>query len=137
MNEYADKLIHEKGKQYYAGLLPKEIPRGKVGDCFDWCLVLALKHPEYQYCEGMVLIQGKWYYHAWLTKDGMTAVDPTWMAIDNKTNEEIPLSMAHYIGVKMDKMLVVEFMKKTEYKAVMKNYFRAPDIAQKIYDTAI
>lgn len=135
MNTFAKKLIHEKGKQYYAGPLPEEIMRGKVGDCFDWCLVIAKMFPKYRYVEGGALIQGKWYHHAWLTEDGKTALDPTWGAV-NKEGKFIPLSMVHYVGVEMETEKVMAFVLDTGYKAVLKNYYRNHELAKKIYETS-
>lgn len=130
MNAFAQKIIHEKGKRHYSATLPKEIPRGPVGDCFDWCIVVALKFPQYEYVEGIVYnpIAKKWIYHAWLT-DGTHAFDPTWKAV-NDDGAEIPLHMMHYIGVQMDKTKVADFMRETEYKAVLKNYWRNKDLAR-------
>jgi len=136
MNKFFKKAIHFKGKHYYGSQLPSEIPRGAVGDCFDHCLAVAMMFPEYQYVEGLAFINKRWIYHAWLAKDGISAFDPTWRAVD-KDGKEVALSMVHYIGVKMDKKLVMEFVLATGYKAVLKNYWRKKDLAEKIYETAL
>lgn len=137
MNKFFKKAIHFKGKHYYGAGLPAEIPRGAVGNCFDHCLAVATMFPEYQYVEGLAFINKKWIYHAWLAKDGINAFDPTWKAVDNLTGKEVALSMVHYIGVKLDKKLVMDFVLKTGYKAVLKNYYRDKELAEKIYETAL
>jgi len=130
MNQFFKKVIHEKAKVYHPALLPKEIPRGKVGDCFDFCLALCVTHPEYRYVEGLVFINNKWIYHAWLTdSEGILAYDPTWKAV-TKEGKEMPLFMAKYFGVVMDTKKVMEFYTTTEYKALLKNYWRDKKLAE-------
>ena len=136
MNSFAEKLINQKGKQFYAGPLPEELIRGKVGDCFDWCLALAKMFPKYKYVEGGAFINGEWHHHAWLTEDGKTALDPTWSA-KTKEGKYIPLTMVHYVGVVMDNDAVMEFVLKTGYKAILKNHYRNHELAKKIYDTTL
>ena len=135
MNKFFKKVIHIKGRHYYGSKLPDEIPRGAVGDCFDHCLAIATMFPEYHYVEGLAFIDNKWIYHAWLAKDNINAFDPTWRAVD-KDGKEVSLSMVHYIGVKMDKKLVMDFVLNTGYKAVLKNYYRNKKLAEQIYETA-
>ncbi len=138
MNKFFKKAIHFKGKHFYGSILPKEIPRGEIGDCFDHCLAIAKTFSKYKYVEGLALVNKKWIYHAWLTEEGQEqlALDPTWYAV-NKQGERVPLEMIQYIGVKMDTELVMEFVLKTGYKAVLKNYYRDKELAQKIYDVGM
>lgn len=133
MNPFADKVINTLGKVYFPALLPSEIERGKLGDCFDHCLIQALYNPQYQYVEGLVYspLRKEWIYHAWLT-DGIYAYDPTWHAKDI-TGKELPLSMMKYIGVEMDVKKVAEFVRSTEYKAVFENYWRNERLAEEIF----
>ena len=127
------ETIHKKSKHMYSAPLPADIARGEIGDCFDHCVVQALiSKGKYKYVEGLVYINKEWIYHAWLTDEqGINAFDPTWK-METGTGEvkNIPSSFAHYLGVIMDLEKVIEFMKKTEYKAVLKNYYRAEDLAK-------
>ncbi len=133
MNNFFKKVIHEKAKLMYSAHLPDDIKRGEIGDCFDHCVIQAMvSKGKYRYVEGVALIDGKWIYHAWLTDEkGFHAFDPTWRA-QNDAGEikNIPLNSIHYLGVVMNLEKVVEFMRKTEYKAVLKNYYRAEDLAK-------
>ncbi len=136
MNKFFKEKIHTHGKRYIGTRLPDELGRGKIGDCFDHCIVLAMHFPKYRYVEGLAKVPGNksWIHHAWLTDEtGEMAYDPTWYAkTDN--GEEVGLSMIHYVGVVMDTMKVADFVRTTEYKAVLKNYWRAPELANKIFE---
>lgn len=135
---FLNKFVHEKGRRFYPALLPDDIERGKTGDCFDHCIMEVVRSKgKYFYCEGIAYIHGKWIHHAWMTDaKGQYAYDPTWRATD--TNErEVPLKMVNYLGAVLETSLVVEFLIKTEYKSPLANHKKAPDIAQKIYDTAV
>lgn len=132
-NPFMKKMIHEKGKQYYSAILPKEIVRGKVGDCFDYCLAIAVILPKYRYVEGIAMVNvgtptAGFIHHAWLTdEEGLVAYDPTWRA--DREGIEMPMP-AHYIGVLMHTDKVMEFVTKTEYKAVLENYWRDEELAK-------
>lgn len=134
INEFRKKAIHEKGKRYHPAVLPDEIMRGKVGDCFDWCLAIAKVLPKYRYVEGIAMVNvgtptADWIHHAWLTdEEGVLAYDPTWRA-EKKDGTIVPLP-AVYIGVLMDTDKVMEFVTTTEYKAVLENYWRNEELAK-------
>jgi len=124
------QYIKKHGTNFVPAVLPKDLQRGDVGDCFDICAIQALHHQQYQYVEGIAKVRnGRWIYHAWLT-DGVHAFDPTWRAItDEGWDKPIP---AEYLGVILPIMQVAEFMKKTEYKAVFANRFRAPELVERM-----
>lgn len=133
-----DKFIKNKGRQFYPLLCPSDIKRGKTGDCFDHCLMEAVKsRGKYRYCEGIVLIKGQWIHHAWLTDSGgLQAYDPTWKAL-TKDNQEIPLGMATYVGAILDLRTVVDFVQATEYKSPFANADKNPGLAEKVYESAL
>lgn len=135
---FLDNFVHHKGRRFIAMALPKDLERGKIGDCFDHCMVAAMhSNGKYFYCEGKAHVNGTWIHHAWLTdKDGLLAYDPTWYATDNKTGEEVPMKMVHYIGAVLDLHYVMEFVARTEYKSPLANADKDMDLAQHIYDTA-
>lgn len=133
MNKFLKKVIHERAKRMHSAPLPADIARGDIGDCFDHCVIQALKsNGKYRYVEGLAYINKEWIYHAWLTDEQcFNAFDPTWkMETGAGEIKNIPSSFIHYLGVVMDLQKVIEFMKKTEYKAVLKNYYRAADLAK-------
>src|ERR1035441_9495717 len=90
------KLLLTYGREYKLTHLPREVPRGPLGECFKNCADVAilsdmfnedgspalLYSKPYRYVEGIALElkQGKnpkMVYHAWLT-DGKRAIDPTY-----------------------------------------------------------
>jgi len=110
--------------------LPAKMIRGRVGDCFDCSIINALKNPDLKYVEGIArsVQTGEWIYHAWLT-NGRDAFDPTWKLVLNGEDHPVP---TEYIGITMETNDVAEFMLATEYKAVLENGWRNPDVANKI-----
>ena len=130
MDKKLEKIILEKGKNYIPKLAPKNIKRGKVGDCFDTSIIAALKH-NLKYVEGMARNPhtGEWILHAWVS-DGVHAFDLTWYA-ENAYGEMFAVQ-TEYVGVEMDTMLVCDFMKATGYKSVFNNAWRDQERANKI-----
>lgn len=129
--ELADEIM-KLGKQYIPALLPADIPRGKLGTCFDSCTVIALDQ-KYRYVEGIARDprdRDNWFLHAWVT-DGVYAYDPTWQAF-NPEGVEIPVPTI-YFGVEMPIEAVARFMMKTKYSSIFANRHRAPDLAAKCY----
>lgn len=135
--EFLNKFIHEKGRSFYPALLPEDVAQGKVGDCFDHCLLEAVKsNGKYFYCEGKAYIEGKWFHHAWLTdKTGFVAFDPTWRMEDSNGNI-IHMVVGMYVGAILNTGAVVDFVRTTEYKSPFANYEKNPELAQKVYDSA-
>lgn len=133
MNSFATKIMANRAVIYKPATLPEDIERGKLGDCFDHCLLQAAKNEKYTYVEGYVFspLRQEWIYHAWLT-DGEHAFDPTWRAT-NAAGEDVVLFMMKYIGVPMDTKKTARFVSGTGYKAVFKNYWRDPHLANKIF----
>ena len=131
-------LIH--GKSYVPAIVPSEITRGRVGDCFDWTLVQALIHyPKYKYVEGIAKrpSNGEWVLHAWLS-DGVHAFDLTWGAYFGKSREEaiknnrvLPCP-TEYIGIAMDAKDVADFYRAVEYKSVLHNGWRDEQRSEKL-----
>ncbi len=127
------KYIEDNGKPYKPTLVPAGVLRGAVGDCFDTCMIAVVAHPSLRYVEGIARNPEtkEWILHSWVTDGKGAAIDLTWRAINKDTNEEIPVPTS-YIGVEMDTKLLVEFVRATGYKSVLSNYWRNPEIANKI-----
>lgn len=138
MNRFIKKIIRKKGNRFQALAVPKDIRKGKLRDCFDHCLIEALRsNGKYRYCEGLVYVKGQWIHHAWLTDaTGLYAFDPIWKVVDDQTGAELPFFFGDYVGVILDLALVVEFVQKTQYKSPLANHDKDSELAQKIYDTA-
>lgn len=123
------EYILKNGKQYKPALCPAFITRGKVGDCFDICLLNAL-HSELRYVEGIAKHPKKeheWILHAWLT-DGVHAYDPTWRA-ETADKTEIPVP-TFYVGIEMDTEGVARFVQATKYKSVIANAEKNRELAE-------
>lgn len=137
MNDIPKELIdwvHKHGEGYTPQILPTDIARGKVGECFDYCTVVALGE-HYSYVEGLALRPGStddWMLHAWLT-DGWEnmAYDPTWRAFDF-AGEDIAVPTT-YIGVELAVKDVTKFMLDTRYSGVLANAWRNPELARKCH----
>jgi SAM-dependent methyltransferase len=130
----AIQLILNHGKTYKTALLPADIERGPLGKCFDWCALQAARHRQYRYVEGLASNpqeEDDWVLHAWLT-DGKQAFDPTWAAEDKRTKKQFPVP-ASYVGIEMDIISVARFMSKTGYQSVLGNYWRNPELAERIH----
>ena len=130
-------LIH--GKKYIPAIVPSELERGRVGDCFDWTLIQAMLNPKYKYVEGIARrpSNGDWVLHAWLT-DGVHAFDLTWGMYFGKSREEaikanrvLPCP-TEYIGIEMETKGVIDFYKSTQYKSVLHNGWRDEQRSEKL-----
>lgn len=127
------EYVELHGFPHKPALLPEKIIRGRVGDCFDCCIINALRNPDLKYVEGIARnpLTGDWIYHAWLT-NGRDAFDPTWRMI--LAGEEHPMK-TEYIGIQMETNDVAAFMQATQYKAVLENGWRDPDTANQCLST--
>jgi hypothetical protein len=131
-------IIDQYGKEYLAAPLPDDIQLGRPGDCFDWSAFQAAKHKgKYQYVEGIASEPGHpnvWVSHAWLS-DGIHAFDPTWQAFrmhhGRKKYYAVP---SRYVGVEIPIGFVRDFVRRTGYKAVIFNRWRAPELVQEMLD---
>ena len=145
MNKTKDKIEEEMfevvmihGKQFKPAILPSEIKRGKMGDCFDVCILNAMNNKKYKYVEGFVRNpkdKDHWIMHAWLT-DGEHAFDPTWIALDKRDKKEIPIPTI-YVGIEMNTMKVAEFLLEVKYKSVLANGWRNRKLASEILKVKI
>lgn len=115
-------LIH--GKKYVPAQCPKDLIRGKIGNCFDHTLLMALDHPHYKYVEGIAKrpTTGDWVLHAWLT-DGVHAFDTTWGMLF-KDGTWLPIPTVEYIGIEIDARAMADFLLATQYKSVLHNGWR-------------
>jgi len=124
--------IKRNGKKYKPALCPKEIPRGRIGDCFDHCALIAAKSRDrYRYVEGYAKdpISSHFILHAWLTDaEGKNAYDPTWRA-ENARGEEVPVPTI-YRGMQVDLDDLVRFLIRTAHKSIIANAWRSPRLAQ-------
>jgi len=71
------RFILEQGREFVAG--PRSVKKMKMKECFRNATQVALSSSEFTYVEGYVLSEDIpiLIHHAWLTKDGETAMDPT------------------------------------------------------------
>lgn len=103
LNEFSDEMMYKYAKPFAGSVLPEDITRGKLGDCFDCSLIQATRNPKYKYVEGFVysMKEKDWIHHAWLTDEKEeNAYDPTWYAV-NGQGKEMPVPYL-YLGVVMD-----------------------------------
>ncbi len=114
--------IFEHGKQYMPTLPWQTMPRGMKGECFDTCLMTALRgRARLKYVEGFArdpLDPSHWILHAWVT-DGTAAFDLTWRSYDLR-GKEVPIPTL-YVGVEMDPRKAAKFCAATEYKGILAN----------------
>lgn len=130
--EIIEQVLRD-GKEYRPAVCPLDVIRGECGDCYDTCILNAFQSGgKYRYVEGIAQNPHtlQWIIHSWLT-DGFVAYDPTWKAMVNGV--EVPLPV-RYIGIEMDRFLVYEFIKATEYKAILVNGYRNYSLSRKIYE---
>lgn len=128
-----EDLIERLGKSYEPALLPKDIRRGRLGNCFDECALASMNsRGQYRYVEGVAIaaMDNKPVLHAWLT-DGKKAFDPTWRATDKTTDKDVAFPGV-YFGIEMDIRLVMQFMLETGYQGVLANGHRSPQLIEKI-----
>ena len=124
--------LQEHGTKYIPSRRLTDIPSGKVGDCFDHCLISVLTRSHLKYVEGIAinpLDRTEWILHAWLS-DGLYAYDPTWLAKD-KEGKEIPVPTL-YIGIPFETRAVAKFVSETEYKSIMANGWRCRMLADEM-----
>jgi len=130
LEPWIENIVKEHGKSYVPAVLPKDIPRGQVGDCFDHCLLqVSTIAADYWYVEGLAKPHDsdRWILHAWIT-DGKHAFDPTWLAMENDSGKEIPMK-AEYKGIAMHTIDVIRFVRATGYKSVLGNFYMDEDLA--------
>ncbi len=125
-------FVFNNGKQYHPALFPPgDEFRGKVGDCYDSSMIVALRG-KYRYVEGIARNPKDpedWILHAWVT-DGENAYDPTWSAaIFGKV---IPVPTV-YIGIELPMETVAAFViANGGYKGVLPNAFKWPHLAKEV-----
>lgn len=130
--EAISKQVGLHGKVYIPAIVPPELPRGRVGDCFDWTLVQAMMNRKYKYVEGVAKrpSNDEWVLHAWLT-DGEHVFDLTWGMYFKDKTVVLPLPTLYY-GVEMETSAVVDFYRSVKYKSVLWNGWRDEERAKKI-----
>lgn len=133
VNREVQEYIEKHGKFYRPMTCPDYVMRGKVGDCFDVCMLNAAKFRHLRYVEGIAahpFQENVWIYHAWLT-DGEHAFDPTW-GLQHKDGGQVRPVLTIYHGIELDTRKMAEFMRATDYKAVMANGWRNTRIADQL-----
>lgn len=127
-NQKSIQYALKHGKRYEPALSPQDVTRGRVGDCYDTCVLNALKQ-KYRYVEGIAqnpMHPDQWMPHAWLT-DGKFAYDPTWRAVINDKEAPVPTM---YIGFEIPIEAIARFMTRTKYKSILANAWRSPELAK-------
>ncbi len=137
-----DELLRFVSKQGDIYMPAKEHPeelldmRGPVGKCYDTTLLAAwrLGKQGYKYAEGVVYVPhdeetGQVYAHAFLVKDGV-AYDLTQIKIEN--DRPVFDFGQYYIGIEIDTMLVMDFVRSTGYSGFFLNVWRNVKLAQNI-----
>lgn len=126
------EFVYSSGKVFTPAVVPEDIRRGKVGDCFDTSLLNAVHNRKYRYVEGIAMhpTLHRYVFHAWLTdEEGENAYDPTWrVMLGNQL--EMPM-ITTYIGFPIGIDEIAKFVSTTEYKSVLANGWRNPELAQK------
>jgi hypothetical protein len=74
------KILNRMGKRYIFSPVPKGLPRYRtVGECHRNSQCAVLDDDRLTYVEGAALSSlGVWMGHAWVTMDGVHAIDLTW-----------------------------------------------------------
>ncbi len=128
--EQIEAYVDQWGKEYIPALLPSDLERMELNQCFDNCAVLAIKNPQYKYVEGFAISPhtGEKILHAWLT-DGVYAYDPTWRALKGGVDVPVP---TQYKGIEVKTEDVLTWWKETEYAGILANSWRFPLLAIQI-----
>lgn len=134
-------LIRTYGEHFNPKLCPADIVRGRIGDCYDTCVLNTLRNEhKYRYVEGIATpADGKPRLHAWLT-DGIHAFDPTWFSLDNKTGKEVIPDEKHrtqYVGVSFEPRDVWRFVQRTGNKGIFVNISVARILFMEILHNAV
>lgn len=130
------RRIQKFGKEYKPAELPPDLRPGRLGWCFDDCIIQLIDRKlmaKYRYVEGIARAHEieTFKLHAWLT-DGEHAFDPTWLVEDNLTGKTSHLNpYGTYIGIEMPTMDVLRFMQDTEYQGIIANGWRSRKLAKK------
>lgn len=131
-------IIEKYAHSFLPAKLPNDISRGEVGDCFDCCMTQAIFGGVYKYVEGIATLDGEnWFHHAWLTNAlKIYALDPTWIATDKETGEEIEPPII-YLGIEFETADVLAFVEKTKMKGILQNRALAPQLFDTILQRAV
>lgn len=130
------RRIQKFGKEYEPAELPPDLRPGRLGWCFDDCIVQLTNRDlqaKYRYVEGLARATKSDFLvlHAWLT-DGVHAFDPTWSVHHNLTGRISHYNpSAYYCGIEMPALDVMRFMSATEYQCVIGNGWRNRRLAKK------
>lgn len=113
---------------------PKNIVRGKVGDCYDTSMVNVmesfLQGGSLKYVEGIARHPetDEWILHAWLfDTDKGVGYDPTWKVIFMGEERPVP---TEYIGIDIPIEVFSRFVGETQYKCLLENSWRAPHLVE-------
>jgi hypothetical protein len=95
----SETMLQLYGKYYNHRQLPKKYERGPLGECFNNCVRLVLKHNELRYVEGIATFDGQLpHWHSWCVVAGTKEViDPTW---------QIPYGL--YKGIQINKWFAIK-----------------------------
>lgn len=123
------EILNRLGKRYISTPVPKGLPRYRtVGDCHRNCQNAVLADNRLTYVEGAAHTSiGVWMGHAWVTMDGVHAIDLTWRGQrarlfrkgygkDDATAIMHPAS--EYVGVEIPTKDVAKFMVANGYHAL-------------------
>lgn len=129
IDDYLRDLILRHGKSYRPQVLPPDLVRMNMNQCFDNCLAQTFLSDKYGYVEGIATVMKpdgtiEATAHAWIT-DGVNAFDPTWLA--ERGADEVPMP-ATYVGVELDALAVAGYVMATGQAGVIANRTLKPGL---------
>lgn len=73
-----EELVLHYGRPYTPAPLPEDTCRGEMKMCYSNAMNLVMDTPGLTYVEGFAFSLVMPMGHGWATRDGRTAIDPTW-----------------------------------------------------------
>ena len=111
-----EELILTEGQSFTpprSSKLPKDIRRGRTGECYANCFHNFTDTPKekYRYCEGFAV--GVFpVLHAWLIDSRDRVIDPTWM-----------IPGTEYFGIEFTRHTVYRMAAKTKFYGIIANNY--------------
>lgn len=102
-----EELVLHYGRSYTPAPLPEDICRGEMKACYSNAMNLAMERSDLTYVEGFAHTRFFPMGHGWATKDGRTAIDPTWE------------DGSEYLGIPFARSFWVNFIQRTGYWGIL------------------